>query len=304
MRHSAPILTPPVTGGCLCGATRYVADQILWSAHCHCASCRRATGAGFASYLGVVASGLRWLGPETETEAGPGAGTGDGVGAQPVSYQSSPGTDWLRCGRCGSPLAYRADRFPGELHLLAGTLDQPERFRAEMEVNRSGHLGWTELARPAPYQMQAGDDPGPVLALIRAAFADMEGRIDPPSSMLALREADVMRQAMEGEVWLIGAEACVFLTPKPGALYIGKLATAAAARRRGHARTLIALAEARARALGLPVLELQSRIELVENHATFRAMGFALVGATRHQGYDRDTSLTFRRPVSPLHLEV
>ena len=71
-----------------------------------------------------------------------------------------------------------------------------------------------------------------------------------------------------------------------------------------HARALIALAEARARALGLPVLELQSRIELVENHATFRAMGFALVGATRHQGYDRDTSLTFRRPVSPLHLEV
>ena len=294
MSHSAPILTPPVTGGCLCGATRYVADQILWSAHCHCASCRRATGAGFASYLGVAASGLRWRRPEAGAEAE----------TQPGSYQSSPGTDWLRCGTCGSPLAYRADRFPGEVHLLAGTLDQPERFRAESEVNRSGHLGWTELARPAPYQMQPEDDPAPVLALIRAGFAYMEGRVDPPSSMARLTGAEVTRQAVAGEVWRIGAEACVFLTPRPGALYIGKLATAAGARRRGHARALIALAEARARALGLPMLELQSRIELVENHAAFRAMGFAVVGATRHPGYDRDTSLTFRRPVPPLRSEV
>ena len=151
-----------------------------------------------------------------------------------------------------------------------------------------------------PRQMQPQDDPAPVLVLIRAAFADMAGRIDPPSSMRALTGAEVQRQAAEGEVWLIGRapEACVFLTPKTGALYIGKLATAEWARRRGHARALTALAESRARALGLPMLELQSRVELVENHAAFMAMGFAVVGATRHPGYDRDTSLTFRRPVS------
>ncbi len=150
-----------------------------------------------------------------------------------------------------------------------------------------------------PRQMQPQDDPAPVLVLIRAAFADMAGRIDPPSSMLVLTGADVQRQAAEGEVWLIGRApvACVFLTLKPGALYLGKLATAEGARRRGHARALITLAEARARALGLPAVELQSRIELVENHSAFKTMGFVVVGATRHPGYDRDTSLTFRRPV-------
>lgn len=282
MNPHAPLLSPPVCGGCLCGATRYVADQILWSAHCHCPSCRRATGAGFASYLGVAAAGLRWQGPE------------------PLRHASSSGTEWLRCACCGSPLAYRSERWPGEVHLQAGSLDRAEQFRAETEVNSASHLGWTELARPAPHQMAAGDDPAPVLALIRAAFGFMEGRIDPPSSMLALSGADVTRQATEGEVWLIGRgpEACVFLTPKTGALYIGKLATAEAARRRGHARALMALAESRARALGLPMLELQSRVELVENHRAFKAMGFAVVGATRHPGYDRDTSLTFRRPVS------
>ena len=52
------------------------------------------------------------------------------------------------------------------------------------------------------------------------------------------------------------------------------------------------MAETRARALGLPVLELQTRVELTENHAAFRALGFAQTGATAHPGFDRPTSLT------------
>ena len=50
-------------------------------------------------------------------------------------------------------------------------------------------------------------------------------------------------------------------------------------------------------ALHLPVLELQTRVELTENHATFRALGFVEVARTAHPGYDRPTSITFRRPV-------
>ncbi|MDT8854547.1 GNAT family N-acetyltransferase [Paracoccaceae bacterium Fryx2] len=150
-----------------------------------------------------------------------------------------------------------------------------------------------------PYRAQAPQDWGAVLRLIQIAFAGMEGRIDPPSSMHHLTVADIARQAEEAEVWLIGAKpvACVFLTPKPGMLHIGKLAVDAAHRGQGLARALIATAEARARALGLPLLELQSRVELLENHATFAALGFRQTGATAHPGYLRPTSLTFARPV-------
>jgi ribosomal protein S18 acetylase RimI-like enzyme len=135
-----------------------------------------------------------------------------------------------------------------------------------------------------------------LLTLIRAAFSGMEGRIDPPSSMHGLTERSIAEQARSGEIWVIGTPpvACVFLTPKPGALYIGKLAVAEAARGRGHARQLIRTAALRAEVLGLPALELQTRIELTENHATFRALGFRQVGATAHPGFDRPTSLTFR----------
>jgi hypothetical protein len=47
------------------------------------------------------------------------------------------------------------------------------------------------------------------------------------------------------------------------------------------------------------VLELQTRVELEENHAAFRAMGFAEAGRTAHPGYDRPTSITFRKDLPP-----
>ena len=151
------------------------------------------------------------------------------------------------------------------------------------------------LAEDTPRSHQA------ILALLHSAFAFMAGRIDPPSSLQALTPEALSRQARLGEIWVCGDPplACVFLTPKPQALYIGKLAVAASHRQQGIARHLIALAETRARALDLPALELQTRVELTENHATFRALGFVEVARTAHPGFDRPTSVTFRRPVAP-----
>lgn len=148
---------------------------------------------------------------------------------------------------------------------------------------------------------QLATDPAlwpPILALLHAAFAYMEGRIDPPSSLRDLTPEALTRQAEMGEIWAIGSPvACVFLTPKPGALYVGKLAVAASHRGQGLARRMLDLAESRARDLGLPALELQTRVELVENQTAFRAMGFQEIGRTAHPGYDRPTSITYRRPV-------
>ena len=151
-----------------------------------------------------------------------------------------------------------------------------------------------------PQRLTPTDNPAPVLALIRAAFAGMEGRVDPPSSARDLTEDSIRAQATQGEVWQIGHDpvlACIFLSVRPGALYLGKLATAETARGQGLARRLVDHAAARARALDLPLLELQVRVELVENHAAFAAMGFVQTGATAHPGYDRPTSFTFQRKV-------
>jgi predicted N-acetyltransferase YhbS len=158
------------------------------------------------------------------------------------------------------------------------------------------------MCDPRLRRVAADDDAlGAVLALIRTTFAYMEGRIDPPSSMHRLTLDELARQAETAEVWIAEEDdrvvACVVLTPHSDALYLGKLAVAVSHRGRGLARRLVALAEERARALHLTAVELQSRVELTENHSAFSALGFRMTAETTHPGYDRPTSLTFVKPI-------
>ena len=134
-----------------------------------------------------------------------------------------------------------------------------------------------------------------LLALIHRAFAGMEGRIDPPSSLDRLTADDLAAR----EVWVIAtpAEACMVLTPKPGRLYLGKLAVEPGLQGQGLGRALVRAAEQRALALGLAVVELETRVELVENHAIFGKLGFLEVGRKAHPGFDRPTSITFAKSV-------
>lgn len=284
---------PPVTGRCHCGAIAYHADAPpLWQMHCHCDSCRRTTGSAFASFVGLADDTFCW------------------TRGRPAIYRSSPDVERLFCPACGTPMAYRSSRFPGETHVYAGTLDRPETFQPMGHVHTAERLPWADIHDDRPRHAGRDDPSLPVqatepfdwpaiLSLIQRAFAYMEGVIDPPSSLHRLTPEAIAAQSREGEVWVIGAPpvACVFLTPKADALYVGKLAVDPSQQGRGLGRALIDLAATRARARGLPALELQTRVELVTNHAVFARMGFTQTAATAHPGYDRPTSLTFRRPV-------
>jgi ribosomal protein S18 acetylase RimI-like enzyme len=146
------------------------------------------------------------------------------------------------------------------------------------------------------YRMTPGDDFAPILALITRAFAGMHARIDPPSSLQSLT---IETLQSGGEVWAAGhpASACMILTPRPDHLYLGKLAVDPAMQGRGLARILITQAETRARQLNLPCIQLQTRVELTENHRVFTRLGFTQTAATAHPGYARPTSLTFTKEV-------
>ncbi|QPH52662.1 GNAT family N-acetyltransferase [Pontivivens ytuae] len=137
-----------------------------------------------------------------------------------------------------------------------------------------------------------------VLALLREAFASMQGRIDPPSSLhrldpeglAAKRRAERLILARDAD----GIVGCIFLAHQSDHAYASKLAVAPARQRQGIARALLAEAEGQA---DRPVLRLQSRVELVENHALFLRCGFREVARTAHAGYDRPTSITFEKTV-------
>lgn len=139
------------------------------------------------------------------------------------------------------------------------------------------------------------DWPG-LLALIRRAFASMEGRIDPPSSLHHLTPQAL---AASPEVWVLGAPpvACMVLTPKPGGLYLSKLAVEPELQGQGLGRRMVARAEDRARELGLPQVELETRVELIENHRFYLALGYAEAGRSAHPGFDRPTSVRYLKRV-------
>jgi GNAT superfamily N-acetyltransferase len=141
-----------------------------------------------------------------------------------------------------------------------------------------------------------------LLTLILSSFAYMNDRIDPPSSALALTaaslaakaEAEIAYAAMDGDM-LLG---CIFLRPETDCLYVGKLAIAPEAQGRGIGRQLLTLAEETASALGLPALRLETRIELIENHAVFGRWGFEKTAENTHPGFARTTSIEMRKPVA------
>jgi len=138
-----------------------------------------------------------------------------------------------------------------------------------------------------------------LLDLILRSFAFMDGVIDPPSSAHRLTPASLAEKAASEFCFTVRSAdrvvGCVFARESGNALYIGKLAVDPAEQGNGIGRRLIAAVEDHARRLGKPALELETRVELTGNHAFFRRLGFVEVARTAHAGYDRPTSITFRK---------
>lgn len=127
---SAPAVT---TGRCLCGDIQYAfsgaPDRVF---HCHCESCRRHVSSPVATFVCVFHDMFRFT-------KGP-----------PQSYVSSPGVRRSFCLRCGSPIAYEADRIPNEIHLYHGTLTDPGAVRPTAHVHVEGQLDWFEVLDDLP----------------------------------------------------------------------------------------------------------------------------------------------------------
>lgn len=152
----------------------------------------------------------------------------------------------------------------------------------EVECAPSDFASWNEL-----------------LALLHRAYAYMDDRIDPPSSVHRLTEETIAEKSKD-EILILATEAgqllgCVFAKPESASLYVGKLAVEPARQREGLGRRLMEAAEAVARERGLGATELETRIELVENHRTFAAMGYAKMAEKSHDGYTRPTYIVMRK---------
>lgn len=140
-----------------------------------------------------------------------------------------------------------------------------------------------------------------VLSLLHAAFDYQKDRIDPPSSLYRLDRDSLARKAADEHLILarIGGElaGCVFVQARGQVLYLGKLAVWPHLQGRRIGALLLEAVERFAAQQGATVLELETRVELTENHETFARLGFTRVSEHAHAGYDRPTYVRMQKPL-------
>jgi len=124
-----------VQGSCLCGGVRFEIDEraIQVINNCHCANCRKVSGAAFGTFVHVPRSAFRWL-----------------TGVELVAaYESSPGIERAFCKVCGSRMPQSPD---WERHVIvpAGVLDEDPGMKPEINIFTKSKAPWYTIADGLP----------------------------------------------------------------------------------------------------------------------------------------------------------
>ena len=114
-------------GGCQCGAIRYsAAGEAAHHALCHCADCRKSSGAPMVGWIAFAEDALA-------------------VEGAPVVYESSPGVTRTFCGTCGTGLFYRNPAMlPGIVDVQSATLDDAAAQAPGIEIMVAERLPWLD----------------------------------------------------------------------------------------------------------------------------------------------------------------
>lgn len=121
-----------LSGRCSCRAVRWSCDgPITRKLACHCRDCQRATSSGFTAFIGLKPEHLQWVGA-------------------PNHFESSPGSHRGFCPDCGTRLYFRSDKWPGEIHMHAATLDDPAGYVPDRHVKCADSPCWLTLTDDLP----------------------------------------------------------------------------------------------------------------------------------------------------------
>jgi hypothetical protein len=126
-----------ITGGCLCGAVRYVSDaEPALVAVCHCSTCQKNTGSAFSLNIGLPSSSVSVTGKSLATYE-------DHTGAS--------GKPFFRafCSRCGSPIYGRGEAYSGITFIKAGTLDDPSWVKPGIHMWCADKQPWVAIEEDA-----------------------------------------------------------------------------------------------------------------------------------------------------------
>src|SRR5215831_4658998 len=125
-------------GRCACGAITYelTSDPLIVHA-CHCRDCQRLTGTAFVTNIWIERNMVEAKGPE------------------PKSFRLAGGSgrahDVFFCGECGTFMWSRYHGAPGDfLFVRAGTLENPDAVRPDVQIFTRSKVPWLELPKDVP----------------------------------------------------------------------------------------------------------------------------------------------------------
>lgn len=124
-----------LTGGCFCGHVRYEAHgEPFHPTICHCADCRRIFGAPLVGWFSLRRGDWRL------------------TAAEPARFASSPGVERSFCPRCGTGLSYASARFPEEIDVSIGSLDDAEAMPPADNTMAGSRLSWSFGIHALPWR--------------------------------------------------------------------------------------------------------------------------------------------------------
>ncbi len=138
-----------------------------------------------------------------------------------------------------------------------------------------------------------------LLAVIRAAFSEYEGKLDPPSSA-ERKTVEIVRQELE-KAQAIVAESnseiigCVFYQTKPEGVYLDRLSVLPEHRKGGVGTQLIKEVQSRAQNQGQKALLLSVRLSLEKQQAYYKKLGFEFDSFGTHSGYYEPTYMNMKK---------
>jgi hypothetical protein len=128
----------PFTGGCACGAIRYECNaESIMMGKCHCRDCQHLSGGPFVPFVIVPTEAFRFTRRELQYHF----------------TDSLKGGKHKRgfCAQCGSRLTGAESDTPSPIiGVVAGSLDDPNWFRPQMDIFTSDAQPWDQMDPAIP----------------------------------------------------------------------------------------------------------------------------------------------------------
>ncbi|MEO1093908.1 MAG: GFA family protein [Cyanobacteria bacterium J06638_28] len=129
-----------LTGGCFCGAIRYISTApVIDAGYCHCTICQKICGAPVVAWVSVPRAGFQY------------------TQGEPQEFVSSPRGRRHFCSTCGTQLTF-AQPHSDEIDLTVASLDEPAAVPPEYHIWTAHQSPWLHLSDTLPHYLDNGPD--------------------------------------------------------------------------------------------------------------------------------------------------